>query len=756
MPEPMIKSKASSRVTTILTGLSCAALALSNGAALAQDGDSQAPEEQGPTLEAGKLGVPSPPADVTLPVVETVIPDEEFNDAVPALKIDDDPELDRPLESIAEFERRIASEQAGAEPQEGQEAPLGDPALADADPVEEIGDAPISDTALAEPLPPLDQFDVEPVEFSADASDPEDVRVAYTVQVDGLKEADGESDARLRGMFKGLSALHDGNGKAANAAMVAARLTEDSELMKTILASEGWYSAQVSTRIDQPAEEGGPLVAVIAVSPGQRFVFSDIVVDAQPTEPPDLIRSNLALEVGEPIVAERVQGSEAQIAVALPENGYPFAELGQRDILLDQDTGDGIYTLPVDTGPRSRFDGFETEGDLAFDAEHIDVLARFERDELYDSRKVDDLRKALVATGLFSTVSVEPKRTGESAGDDTEYVRMLVRQDAGPPRTIAGTAGYGTGEGFRLEATWTHRNMFPPEGALIAHGVAGTKEQGAGVTFRRSNAGKRDRTFEMVAEALHSNFDAYSAYTGRVAARIARDSTPIWQKRITYAYGAELLATAEKDWDFDAQKRRRKTYYVGALNGQLGLDFTDDLLDPTKGFRATTIIQPEAAIDGGFNPYIRARIDASGYFPFGDSFVLAGRVRLGTIQGADRADIPPSRRFYSGGGGSVRGYAYQALGPHDKKDNALGGRSLNEAAAEVRYRFGNFGIVGFVDVGQSYEETMPQFSDLRFGAGIGGRYYTNFGPLRIDLATPINRRPGESRFNLYVSIGQAF
>ena len=104
----------------------------------------------------------------------------------------------------------------------------------------------------------------------------------------------------------------------------------------------------------------------------------------------------------------------------------------------------------------------------------------------------------------------------------------------------------------------------------------------------------------------------------------------------------------------------------------------------------------------------------------------------------------------------MRGYAYQALGPQDPNGDPIGGRSLNEAAAELRYRFGNYGVVGFVDVGQSYADTMPQFSDLRFGAGIGGRFYTNFGPIRVDVATPLDRRPGESRINLYVSIGQAF
>src|SRR5690606_36355264 len=103
------------------------------------------------------------------------------------------------------------------------------------------------------------------------------------------------------------------------------------------------------------------------------------------------------------------QGAEAQIAVALPENGYPFAEIGQRDILLDRATTDGVYTLPVTPGPRARYGDVATQGDLAFDAKHAAVLARFKRGELYDSRKIDDLRQALVATGLFASVSVEPQ-----------------------------------------------------------------------------------------------------------------------------------------------------------------------------------------------------------------------------------------------------------------------------------------------------------------------------------------------------------
>ncbi|MCJ2177430.1 autotransporter assembly complex protein TamA [Novosphingobium album (ex Hu et al. 2023)] len=717
--------------------------------------NANASEEQ---LSAGHVAVPAPPADATLPEVEPVISDKEFNASVPTLDAQDDPELDKPLESLESFERRLAAEQSGATPEEGQSPPLGDASLADGDAAEEIGDAPVTDTELAAPLPSLDTFEVTPVQFAEDEStDEKEVEVAYSVDLEGLEEADKQTDVSLKGEFNSFSALKQGDGKAANTAMVRARLNEDSQLLQTILASEGWYSPVVRSRLTPSRDKDRKgLVALLSVKPGKRYVFSDIVIEAAPTEPPDLIRNNLALKTGGPIIADRVQGAEAQVAVALPENGYPFAEVGERDILLDRDTGEGVYKLPVAVGPRGRFDSFTTDGSLAFSADHIHVLSRFKQGELYDSRKVDDLRKALIATNLFRAVSVAPQRNGETQGDGTEYVTLHVQQEAGPPRTIAGSVGYAAGEGISAQASWTHRNLFPPEGALIASATAGTQQQGAGVTFRRSNAGKRDRTFEATAEAFHNDYDAYSAYTGRLAARISRDSTPLWQKRYTYAYGVELLATAETDYDAGTGERKRHTYYVAGLNGQLGFDTTDDLLNPAKGFRVTALVQPETTIDGGFNPYVRARFDTSTYYAVSDSLVLAGRIRLGTIQGTGLFDIAPSRRLYAGGGGSVRGYAYQGLGEQAPDGKPVGGRSLNEGSFEARYRFGNYGVVAFVDAGQAYRETMPQFSDMRYGVGLGGRFYTNFGPIRLDVATPINRRSGESLINVYVSIGQAF
>ena len=693
---------------------------------------------------------------------EPIIDEAEFDATIPP--IDDDP--DAAMGSVADWDR----EQQRLEREARQEEAADDisqlPALRDDDPQEPIADAPVNDPEIDDPLVPLDSFEVEPFDESryTEADDSTASFLRYDYRISGLDalDASGETVVRpisaddIRGLFADLSALEEGDGRAANGAMVSARMREDQQLLADIMSGQGYFDATVNGTVELPESEGGELTVVLQVSPGPRYDFGSIMFEADPVVPEDLITSNFVPDIGEPIVAERVLAAEANLAVVLPQEGYPFVEIGQRDILLDPETATGDYTLPVEVGPRSSYGDIVTTGKSAFDADHIAVLSRFEKGELYDSRMVDDLRQALVATGLFSIVAVEPVPSGEAGPDGTEYATINVTQEAGPPRTLAGSAGYGTGQGFRLEGSWTHRNMFPPEGALIASAVAGTQEQGASVTFRRSNAGRRDRTVQLGLSALHSDFDAYEAFTGRLAGRISYDSTPIWQKRLTYSYGFEILGTNEKDFNFATGVRERRTYYVAALPGQVTFDTTDDLLDPTEGFRLSAKLSPEASLGSGTQIYGRGLLEGSAYYRVGDDLVIAGRARVGSIVGADRELIAPSRRYYAGGGGSVRGFGYQELGPKDIENRPIGGRSLVEGAAEIRYRFGDYGVVGFVDAGQVYTSSTPGFDNLRYGVGLGGRFYTNFGPVRLDVATPINRQPGESRISVYVSIGQAF
>ena len=683
-----------------------------------------APDPQA-TLMAGEARTDDP-----------IVPEAEFDSALPPLSGD----IDAPLEPMTST------------------APPGTPLPAvPAPPVASDMLPPTGpeDPQLAQPLTPLGGFDTTPLATLADNKDKDAPEIRYDTVVKGLDVAD------LDGRFNALSALREGKGKAANPTQVAARGREDEALAVRLLKSLGYYDASAISTIDtipdkDEATRPTRLRVTVSATPGRLYTLSSVVVNTQPTTPPDLVRRELPLKAGDAIQADRIQGAEANVSLTLPQQGYPFVKVGDRDILLDDQRPTGAYTLPVDTGPRASFGQLVTQGDPVFDLTHLSVFPRFENGELYDARKVDDLRDALVATSLFSTIAVEPQRTGRAGPDGTEQVDLLVRQTRGKAKSLAGTAGYSTGQGFRVEGSFTNRNAFPPEGALILSAVGGTQEQGLAGTFKRANAGKRDRTVTLTASASHTNYDAFNAFTGTLSGRISYDSTPIWQKKFTYGYGVELVGTNESSYDFDAGERRRRTYFIAALPGQAVFDRSDDLLNPTKGYRLKLNLSPETSVRGKVSPYLRGMVEGTYYYPVSTSLVLAGRARAGSIVGIARDDLAPSRRYYGGGGGSVRGYGYQRLGPLDPDDKPVGGRSLNEFSIEARYRFGDYGIVPFVDAGQTYEGSLPKGSNLQYGAGVGGRFYTNFGPLRVDVATPLNPRKGDGKIALYISIGQAF
>jgi len=605
------------------------------------------------------------------------------------------------------------------------------------------------DPELLRPLAPLDQFSVESQQPSGPAPAPPP-RVTYTVRTEGL-EATG-----LRDRFHELSALEQSRGKASNVAQIRARAAEDQALAETLMRSEGYYDAKADVVVGLPPDASGRVVVTVTATPGPRYRLGAVQVSGRETQPPGLARDALPLHTGQPILAPAVEAAEANVRVRLPEQGYPFVQVQQRDIVLDAATGAGDYTLPVTPGPRSSFGGYQVSGDPVFGPKHIGVISRFRAGQLYDSRKVDDLRRALVASSLYASVGIEPVDTGRRAPDGTERVDLHVTGAAAPPRTLSGSLGYETGLGATLSATWTHRNLLPPEGALILNGVAGTQQQLLGATFRRSNAGQRDRTVEATAQVSRQDIDAYQANTATLSARVSRQSTPLWQKRWTYSAGVEALVTSEQGYDLSLGRRVRRTYEVAALVGQVTYDRSDSLLDPSRGFRLTLRPSPEISLGDGTRPYFKALAEGSAYWPIAQAFVLAGRLRLGGLFGAQPQDIAPSRRFYAGGGGSVRGYGYQSLGPRDPGGDPIGGSSLTEFSVEGRYRFGDLGVVAFVDGGQVYESSTPRFSDLRYGAGLGARYYTNFGPIRLDVATPLSRRPGDNVVAVYISIGQAF
>ena len=644
-----------------------------------------------------------------------------------------------------------------AAPAQAQSPPPPGPADLDPsaplDPMPDLGVEWPDPGAADEPVapPPGEEIAEQPPEAPAAVADgPTELR--YAIAFEGLEPLG--PDEELMAAFEAQSVLHKERNEAVNAAQIDRRSRADAELLAELLRSQGYYDAAVEPRIERT---GNSLVVVLAAQPGEQYRFQSVELpglEAAGAEAEEL-REEFAVKAGDPVVAEDVIAANVALTVALGERGFALAEIGEQQITIDHETRRAQLVLPVNTGPLASFGAIRVSGRPPFSPRHIARIARFESGERFRKSKVDDLRRALIATGLVASaeVKVVPAADGRT-------VDLAVHLDPAPMRTIAGELGYGTGEGIRAEASWQHRNLFNPEGALTVRGVAGTQEQLAGVQFRRSNFRRRDQVLNLHASASNTDRDAYEAKTLQIGGNIERQSNIIWHKKWTYSFGADLIATDERGVFDSLGVKDTKTFLIAAFPANIGYDGSDDLLDPTRGFRLGGRISPEISAHGGKFAYARTQIDASAYRPVSDSVVAAGRVRLGTIIRADAMSIAPSRRLYAGGGGSVRGYGYQQLGPRDLDGDPIGGRGLAEFALEARVRLkafgGNFGVVPFLDGGTLTNDNWPKLSGWQFGAGLGVRYYSSFGPIRIDVGTPLNPRKGDGPIAVTVSLGQAF
>jgi translocation and assembly module TamA len=648
----------------------------------------------------------------------------------------------------------------GATPLPAQ-TPASDPAELDPSaPLDAMPDLGVEwpDMNQHEPPPPeVEAVTPEAVEeVTEEAAEKVDDATAtrrYRWSITGLDELAEAGDIRTG--FDQRSVLEGDRDKTANAAQIDRRARADAELLAELLRSQGYYDAAVEPSIDAAGET---LQVRLAVTPGPLYRFESVELpgldEAAGNEAAGL-REAFAVKAGDPVIAQQVIDAGAALQIALGERGFATAKVGEQDIVVDHERQVARLVLPVTPGPIAHFGQISASGEPPFSSRHVQTIARFKPGDRFEQSEVADLRRALIATGLISSVEI-----AQLPRDEGRTIDLAVKLEPAPMRTIAGELGYGTGEGVRAEASWQHRNMFNPEGALSLRAVVGTQEQLGAVIYRRNNWLKRDQVLNAQALASHVDRDAYEAKTLSLSGGFERQSNFIWHKKWTWSLGAELVATDERDTVESTGEPRRRTFFIAALPGSLGLDQSDDLLNPTRGYRLLGRLSPEISFQGGTFPYARVQIDGSAYHPASDNIVLAGRVRLGTILGAQRDDIAPSRRFYSGGGGSVRGYGYQRLGPRDVDNDPIGGRSLAEFSLEARVGLnafgGKFGIVPFIDGGTLSTDAMPDFKDWQIGVGIGARYYSSFGPIRIDVGTPLNRQEGDSRIAVVVGLGQAF
>lgn len=603
-------------------------------------------------------------------------------------------------------------------------------------------DLTASEALLADDIP-LDVY--QPTDALAET--------AYRIRFEGLPETIGEI---FNNRFEILSVLEQYRGDDANFAQVRRRAQSDEELVERLLRIEGYYDAVVRTRFEADGPER--LAVVINVQAGPQYILDEIVLpglEKAVAPDPQRFRDSFGLQPGAVVNSDRIIEATSRLDFAMAENGYPFAETAEPELEIDHAERLGDLALAVMPGGRYNFGSVVMEQSDLFGADHVQMIARFNPGDIYQASDLEDLRRALIATGLVSTIAIDPV-----VAEDPTAVDIAVKLTPAPLRTIAGELGYGTGEGARAEVSWEHRNFFPPEGLIRVTGVLATQEQSGSVAFRRNNYRRRDNVLNGRAALSVVDRPAFKAQTFSVAANIERLSNLIYQKRWSWSAGVELLASRETDVTGPTGATGRETFFIGSLPGLVTYDASDNLLDPTRGFRLSGRVAPEASFQDGSFFYLRTQLDGSAYFPVSEKIVLAGRTRLASIVGAGNNRIAPSRRLYSGGGGSVRGYGYQRIGPRDLNNDPVGGRSLVEFSLEARVRTGifdgNLGIVPFVDAGNVYTSSSPNFSGMRYGAGLGVRYYSDFGPIRIDVGTPINPQPGDSPVAVYVSLGQAF
>jgi len=328
-------------------------------------------------------------------------------------------------------------------------------------------------------------------------------------------------------------------------------------------------------------------------------------------------------------------------------------------------------------------------------------------------------------------------------------VRVTLRPRK--PRTIAVGAKYSTSEGPGLTASWQHRNLLGRAHTVDVQLTIATLTQELDVGYRFPEFRRPDQTLFSKISLKNQDTDAFEEKSLTASLGVERRLNKYWR----------VSAAAEPEFSIIKDDTGRRTAELLSFPVIANYDTSDNVLDPTRGIRAQFKVSPTAGNADGPISFLTLEGSAATYRVIlkKPQTVLALRTRLGIIEGEPTAAIPANHRFYAGGGGSVRGFGYQKVGPLDASNNPLGGRAVAEIGAEFRIRVTEtIGIVPFVEAGNVYGGGHQGFgSGLRVGAGIGVRYYTAIGPLRLDVGTTLNRREGvDDPVQIYVSIGQAF
>lgn len=538
--------------------------------------------------------------------------------------------------------------------------------------------------------------------------------------------------------------------------------------VNTALRSKGFYDAVATgtvnghqidamSALDSIDSQIGdtPVSFDFSVETGPRYRIADIAIRPPNTQAslPGIDRAELGLAPGDPADAAAIIAAQEKLLTELRKQGYALAAIDDREAVVDHATREMAITFVVTPGPLSRMGPVRFSGDTKVDTTWLQRRVPFKEGELYDPGKVEALRGKLTSLGTFNSVSIRPATALDDKGELPIDVALTDRAR----RTIGFGVSYETKLGFAISGFWTHRNLFGQAESLRLSAELNNIGEGYAIqntgfafnaAFRKPDWWLAGQDARLEASGSREVYDAYTRNAVIAYAGLDRAISSKWRARI--GFSGEISQITRNGLTMDYQ-------LLGLPMSVLYNNANSDL-NPTKGYR----------IDLDVTPWVYSRdfftvIRATGrtYFDLAKPgrSVLALRASLGTEPAISIGGIPPDKLFYAGGGGSVRGFLFQSAGPRDAFNNPLGGASLFEASMEFRQRFGeSFGAVAFVDAGSAYPWFVPDFSIFapRVGAGVGVRYYTDFGPIRLDVGLPVNRREGDPPFGVYVSLGQAF
>jgi translocation and assembly module TamA len=594
------------------------------------------------------------------------------------------------------------------------------------------------------------------------AADP----VTYTLKISPT--GDKALDAALAGSSQ-LGALRT-KAPAGPFALVA-RARADVGRLHTALDSFGYYQATLNVTIagrglddaglpdalgTLPAGASAPVA--VTVDRGALFHLRHVTLDG--AVPGDLA-AKFPLAPGAPAVASSVLAAGDTLLGGLQERGYalarvdtPSATLVPADRALD-------VSFHVTTGPRVDLGDISITGLRRTHEAYVRRRLLLHPGELYRPSKIEAARQDLAGVGVFSGVKISAAPKLDAAG------RIPLRIDVSERKLHAVTfdASFSTDLGGSLGVTWTHRNLFGNAEQLnlsaAATGLGGSASKGLGylarAQFLKPDYYHRDQTLELDLSALKQNLDSYDQ-TAEIAGAVLT-------RKLSRRWTASIGVTATQEQILQEGTTRDYTLLAVPLTGRFdSTDVASPLDDPTHGVRGTLIATPTESLSGQSRTFVILQGTGSTYFDLhslglaapGHS-VRAFRGLVGSAEGATDFQLPPDQRFYGGGSATVRGFKYQSIGPLFADGNPQGGAAIDAATIELRERvWHSIGAVAFVDAGQVNTSSAPFEGKLQEGVGVGARYYTPIGPIRVDVATPLTRPPHGDSFELYLGLGQAF